>query len=88
VTVSSNAHALGRIDFADLQGEGLLFLFRRAAYNQSKLVNVMSTYELARRLRGSGVNATALPRAWSAPNLEPRIPTASSGSWFPSRSRS
>jgi retinol dehydrogenase-14 len=49
---------MGRIDFADLQGESSYSGAR--AYNQSKLVNVMFTYELARRLRGSGVTATAL----------------------------
>jgi retinol dehydrogenase-14 len=58
VTVSSNAQAMGRIGFADLQGEGSYSGAR--AYNQSKLANVMFTYELARRLRGSGVTATAL----------------------------
>jgi retinol dehydrogenase-14 len=58
VVVSSNAQAMGRIDFDDLQGAASYSGAR--AYNQSKLGNVMFTYELARRLRGSGVTATVL----------------------------
>jgi retinol dehydrogenase-14 len=58
VTVSSGAHAMGRIDFDDLMGEHEYSGQR--AYNQSKLANVMFTYELARRLEGTGVTATAL----------------------------
>jgi NAD(P)-dependent dehydrogenase (short-subunit alcohol dehydrogenase family) len=58
VTVSSGAQAMGRIDFDDLQGERA---YRgQRAYNQSELANVMFTYELARRLEGSGVTATVL----------------------------
>jgi retinol dehydrogenase 14 len=58
VTVSSGAHTRGRIDFDDLQGERNYSGQR--AYSQSKLANVMFTYELARRLEGTGVTATAL----------------------------
>ena len=58
VTVASNAHALGRIDFDDLQGEQSYSGAR--AYNQSKLANVLFTYELARRLGPAGVTANAL----------------------------
>ena len=58
VTVSSGAQAMGRIDFEDLQGERAYN--GQHAYNQSKLANVMFTYELARRLQGSGVTANAL----------------------------
>src|SRR3954471_9836053 len=58
VTVSSGAHATGRIDFDDLQGAGAYSGQR--AYNASKLANVMFTYELARRLNGTGVTATVL----------------------------
>jgi retinol dehydrogenase 14 len=58
VTVSSGAQAMGRIAFADLQGERSYSGQR--AYNQSKLANVLFTYELARRLRGSSVTANVL----------------------------
>lgn len=58
VTVSSGAQALGRIDFDDLQGER--HYSGQRAYNQSKLANVIFTYELARRLAGTGVTATVL----------------------------
>ena len=58
VTVSSGAQARGRIDVDDLQGERKYSGQR--AYSQSKLANVMFTYELARRLEGTGVTATVL----------------------------
>jgi len=58
VTVASNAQAMGRVSFDDLQGEKEYSGSR--AYNQSKLANVMFTYELARRLAGTGVTANAL----------------------------
>ena len=58
VTVSSGAQAQGRIDFDDLMG-GRKYSGQRA-YSQSKLANVMFTYELARRLGGTGVTATVL----------------------------
>jgi NAD(P)-dependent dehydrogenase (short-subunit alcohol dehydrogenase family) len=53
VTVSSQAHRIrARINFGDLQSERS---YRRvAAYSQSKLANLMFTYELARRLSGAG----------------------------------
>ena len=58
VNVSSGAHLGGTLRFEDLE-------FKRgyngwAAYAQSKLANVLFTYELARRLAGSGVTANAL----------------------------
>jgi retinol dehydrogenase 14 len=58
VTVSSGAHAQGRLDFSDLQSTAEYSGQR--AYNASKLANVMFTYELARRLQGTGVTATVL----------------------------
>ena len=58
VTVSSGAQSMGTIDFDDLMG-GRKYSGQKA-YNQSKLANVMFTYELARRLAGTGVTATAV----------------------------
>ena len=58
VTVSSGAHAVGRIDLDDLQGQRSYSGQR--AYNQSKLANLLFTFELARRLEGSGVTANVL----------------------------
>jgi retinol dehydrogenase 14 len=58
ITVSSNAQGMGRIDFDDLQGARSYSGAR--AYNQSKLANVLFTYELARRLDPSVVTANAL----------------------------
>jgi NAD(P)-dependent dehydrogenase (short-subunit alcohol dehydrogenase family) len=58
VTVSSGAHATGTLNFGDLQGEHSYS--GQQAYSQSKLPNVVFTYELARRLEGTGVTATVL----------------------------
>jgi retinol dehydrogenase-14 len=58
VTVASNAHRMGRIDFDDLQGERSYSGSR--AYDQSKLANVLFTYELARRLASTSVTANAV----------------------------
>jgi retinol dehydrogenase-14 len=58
VNVSSRSHLKGVIDFNDLDMEEDYFVLR--AYQRSKLANVMFTYELARRLEGSGVTANCL----------------------------
>ncbi len=58
VNVSSDAHQSGKINFEDLQGECSYRGF--SAYAQSKLANVLFTYELARSLEGTGVTANAL----------------------------
>lgn len=58
VTVSSQAHTSGRGRFDDVGTErGYSGL---QAYSESKLANVLFTYELARRLEGSGVTANCL----------------------------
>jgi NAD(P)-dependent dehydrogenase (short-subunit alcohol dehydrogenase family) len=58
VNVASGDHKNGTIDFDDLQGEKGYKGAR--AYSQSKLANVLFTYELARRLEGTGVSANCL----------------------------
>jgi len=58
VNVASGEQRNGTIDFDDLQGEKG---YKGAkAYSQSKLATVLFTYELARRLEGSGVSANCL----------------------------
>jgi len=58
VNVTSGAQAAGDIHFDDLQFERR---YRgQPAYNQSKLANVLFTYELARRLEGSGVTVNCV----------------------------
>jgi NAD(P)-dependent dehydrogenase (short-subunit alcohol dehydrogenase family) len=58
VTVSSNGHKVGRINFADLQSERGYQKMR--AYAQSKLSNLMFTFELQRRLAAAGAPTIAL----------------------------
>jgi NAD(P)-dependent dehydrogenase (short-subunit alcohol dehydrogenase family) len=58
INVSSDYHKLGHIDFDDIQlNQGYS---GGRAYGQSKLANVIFTYELARRLEGTGVTANCL----------------------------
>jgi NAD(P)-dependent dehydrogenase (short-subunit alcohol dehydrogenase family) len=58
VNVASSAHRRGRIHLDDLQGERTFGGWR--AYCQSKLANIMFTYELANRLQNTQVTANAL----------------------------
>jgi NAD(P)-dependent dehydrogenase (short-subunit alcohol dehydrogenase family) len=58
VTVSSLAHKSGRVNFDDLQGTRMYD--RRRAYGQSKLANLLFTYELDRRLRAHGLDVMAV----------------------------
>ncbi|MBI5668794.1 MAG: SDR family oxidoreductase [Chloroflexi bacterium] len=61
VNVSSDAHRGGRMQFDDLNFKQTPYgIGGWKAYSQSKLANVLFTYELARRLAGSGVTANVL----------------------------
>jgi len=89
VTVASRVERLGRIHFDDLQLEHGYTAVR--AYAQSKLANILFTYELAARLAGTGVTAnclhpgyvnTALMRetpAWMRALWHPFLPNAGRG---------
>lgn len=59
LNLSSHAQRFyGRIDWDDVMGERSYQSMK--AYSQSKLANVMFTYELAKRLAGTGVTVNAI----------------------------
>jgi NAD(P)-dependent dehydrogenase (short-subunit alcohol dehydrogenase family) len=58
VTVSSTAHRMGKMNFDDLQSEKSYQ--RWAVYGQSKLANLLFTYELQARLEAAGAPAIAV----------------------------
>ena len=97
IVVASNAQAQGSIDFEDLQGEQTYSGAR--AYSQSKLANVLFTYELARRLQntkvtvnavhpglvstGFGVEDPAGAQRWVVPLLRPIMKSPARGAATP-----
>ncbi len=58
VNVASDAHKGASIHFDDLQSRASYSGWR--AYQQSKLANILFTYELARRLDGTGVTVNTM----------------------------
>jgi len=58
INVSSSAHHSGHMNFEDLQGEKRYSAMN--SYSQSKLAQVLFTYELAERLAGTGVTVSAV----------------------------
>jgi NAD(P)-dependent dehydrogenase (short-subunit alcohol dehydrogenase family) len=59
VNVASAVHGGARLNFDNLQHRGFFFN-GYGVYGQSKLMNLLFTYELARRLDGRGVTVNAL----------------------------
>ena len=75
VSVSSVGHRIrARINFDDLQWERSYSRVR--AYGQSKLANLMFTYELQRRLSGAGTIAVAAHPGFAATELMRHTPAA------------
>jgi hypothetical protein len=58
VSQSSTAHRMGRVDFDDLDGKHRYG--RWSAYGQSKLANLLFTYELGRKLEKKRANAVSV----------------------------
>lgn len=77
VAVSSNAHKSGVIELEDLHWQRRRFA-RWKSYSDSKLANLLFTYELQRRLTamGAGVLATAAHPGWTATNLQQHVGVA------------
>jgi NAD(P)-dependent dehydrogenase (short-subunit alcohol dehydrogenase family) len=75
VTVSSDMHRMGQIDFDDLQRERKYD--RWQAYGQSKLANLLFCFELDRRARaaGSRLKSMAAHPGYAATNLQFAGPT-------------
>ena len=74
VTISSFAHHLGRMAFDNLNAEKKYSPSR--AYGESKLANLLFTYELQRRLEDADQEtiATAAHPGWTATNLQKYSP--------------
>lgn len=70
VTVSSQAHRIGRLNLEDINSERSYNKW--AAYGQSKLANLLFMHELAARLKDAGVSAlsVACHPGYAATNLQ------------------
>jgi NAD(P)-dependent dehydrogenase (short-subunit alcohol dehydrogenase family) len=67
INVSSSAHYSGHLDFSDLQMVDRYNSMR--VYSNSKLMNVLFTYEWVKRMNGSGVTANVLHPGFVASNF-------------------
>ncbi len=72
VNVTSRLERWGRIRLDDLQSQRRYG--RTRAYSQSKLANVLFTYELAERLRGTGVTVNCIHPGFVATELMRDLP--------------
>lgn len=86
VNVSSGAHRMGAIRFDDLNWERG---YRKwAAYGQSKLANLLFTYELQRKLAAAGASAISIAchPGYAATNLQTAGPRMEGSTWMESLS--
>jgi NAD(P)-dependent dehydrogenase (short-subunit alcohol dehydrogenase family) len=67
VNISSASHLNARIEFDDLGLERGYWVMR--AYGQSKLGNLLFTFELASRLEGTNVTSNAMHPGWVRTNI-------------------
>jgi NAD(P)-dependent dehydrogenase (short-subunit alcohol dehydrogenase family) len=67
INLSSGLHGRAKIDFDDIQSERNYKGMR--AYESTKLMILMYTYELARRMEGTGVTANVVLPGFVATNL-------------------
>jgi NAD(P)-dependent dehydrogenase (short-subunit alcohol dehydrogenase family) len=74
INVSSGSHRRAKLDFDDLHGKERFH--PGTFYGNSKLANVLFTYELARRLEGTSVTANALHPGFIRTNM------AANNGWF------
>jgi len=72
VTVSSGVQAMARLKLDDLQSKAGYDGVR--AYNQTKLLNLLFTYELSRRLAGTEVTANAVEPGFVKTNMKVPFP--------------
>ncbi len=81
VTVSSNAHKMGKINFDDVNMD--INYGRTSAYSRSKLANLLFTYELQKRLKNvsSTISVSAHP-GYSATNLQSTGPGMGNGRFW------
>ena len=87
VSVSSYMHHVGKMSFDDLQSERSYNTW--AAYGQSKLANLLFTYELDRKLRASQAStiAVACHPGYAATNLQSAGPAMAGASPHVARSQ-
>ena len=81
VTVSSQAHRMGRMDFDDLMGERKYGAWR--AYGQSKLANLLFMRGLAERLErvGSSIASVAAHPGYASTHLQAVAPEMKGRGW-------
>jgi NAD(P)-dependent dehydrogenase (short-subunit alcohol dehydrogenase family) len=74
VNVSSNLHSVGRFDASNLEAATGYGMAGIPQYNNTKLFNMLFTFELARRLEDTGVTVNALHPGVIGTNLTRALP--------------
>jgi len=74
VNVSSQAHRTGKMDFDDLNWESRKYS-KLGSYGQSKLANLLFTFELQRKLEalGADTKVAAAHPGWTGTNLQQHV---------------